>query len=71
MIPDVRSSDDNTYTCVASNDGGNASSNATKLTVIGMAVIVKHKYQLVHCSRNAQVHVDTIVKFIHVNPSLK
>ena len=67
VIPDVRSSDDNTYTCVASNEGGNASSNDTKLTVIGMAVIVKHKYQLVHCSRNAQVHntVGTIVKFIH------
>ena len=36
VIPDVRSSDDNTYTCVASNEDGNASSNATKLTVIGM-----------------------------------
>ena len=38
VIPDVRSSDDNTYTCVASNEGGNASSNATKLTVIGMTI---------------------------------
>ena len=36
VIPDVRSFDDNTYTCVASNEGGNASSNATTLTVIGM-----------------------------------
>ena len=46
VIPDVRSSDDNTYTCVASNEGGNASTNATKLTVTGMAIIiVKHECQ--------------------------
>ena len=38
VIPDVRSSDDNTYTCVASNEGGNATSNAIKLTVIGMTM---------------------------------
>ena len=36
VIPDVRSSDDNTYTCVASNEGGNTSSNATQLTVTGI-----------------------------------
>ena len=36
VIPDVRSSDDNTYTCVASNEGGNVSSNGVKLTVTGM-----------------------------------
>ena len=36
VIPDVRSSDDSTYTCVASNEGGNTTSNATKLTVTGM-----------------------------------
>ena len=34
VIPDVRSSDDNTYTCVASNEGGSVKSNATRLTVI-------------------------------------
>ena len=39
VIPDVRSSDDNTYTCVASNDERNTSSNATKLTVIGMNIL--------------------------------
>lgn len=35
VIPDVRSSDDKTYTCVASNQGGSVSSNAAKLTVNG------------------------------------
>ena len=35
VIPDVRSSDDNYYTCVASNEGGNVSSNTTRLTVLG------------------------------------
>ena len=39
VIPDVRSSDDNTYSCVASNEGGNVSSNATRLTILGMAMI--------------------------------
>ena len=42
VIPDVRSSDDNTYTCVASNEGGNASSNATKLTVTGMIIVYSY-----------------------------
>ncbi|XP_065905663.1 uncharacterized protein [Dysidea avara] len=36
VIPDVRSSDDNTYTCVASNEGGSVSSNGAKLTVTGL-----------------------------------
>ena len=35
-ITDVRSSDDNTYTCVVSNRGGNVSSNTARLTVTGM-----------------------------------
>ena len=39
VIPDVRSSDDNTYTCVVNNEGGNTSSNATKLTVTGMTLV--------------------------------
>ena len=39
MIPDVRSSDDNTYTCVASTEGGgNVSSNTVQLTVTGMTI---------------------------------
>ena len=38
VIPDVRSYDDNTYTCVASYVGRNISSNATKLTVTGMNI---------------------------------
>ena len=36
VIPDVRSSDNNMYTCVASNEKGNISSNATALIVTGM-----------------------------------
>ena len=35
VIPDVRLSDDNTYTCVASNLGGNITSNHAKLIVTG------------------------------------
>ena len=35
MIPDVKSSDKNTYTCVASNEGGSDSSDVT-LTVTGI-----------------------------------
>jgi len=38
MIPDVRSSDDNTYTCTISNDGGSVTSNPAKLTVTGMTI---------------------------------
>jgi len=40
VIPDVRSSDDNTYTCVASNEGGRVSSNGAKLTVTGMTMMI-------------------------------
>ena len=36
MIPDVRSSDDNTYVCVASNEGGSVASNRAHLIVKGM-----------------------------------
>ena len=35
VIPDVRSSDDNTYTCVASNEVGNVTSKQAKLIVTG------------------------------------
>ena len=35
VIPDVRPSDDNTYTCTISNDGGRVASNPARLTVIG------------------------------------
>ena len=38
VIPDVRSSDDNTYTCTISNDGGSITSNSAKLTVTGMTI---------------------------------
>ena len=39
IVPDVRSSDDNTYTCVASNEGGSVLSRAAKLTVTGRIII--------------------------------
>ena len=38
VIPDVKSSDDNTYTCTISNDGGSVTSNPAKLTVTGMTI---------------------------------
>jgi len=38
VIPDVRSSDDNIYTCTISNDGGSVTSNPAKLTVTGMNI---------------------------------
>ena len=40
VIPDVRSSDNNTYTCVASNEGGSVSSNSVRLTVTGMTMMM-------------------------------
>jgi len=40
VIPDVRSSDDSTYTCVASNEGGSVSSITARLTVTGMTMIM-------------------------------
>jgi len=40
VIPDVRSFDDNTYTCVASNEGGSVSSNTARLTVTGTAMML-------------------------------
>ena len=39
-ITDVRSSDDNTYTCVVSNEGGSVSSTAARLTVTGMTMMI-------------------------------
>ena len=38
-IQDARSSDDNTYTCTISNDGGRVTSYPAKLTVTGMTII--------------------------------
>ena len=35
VIPDVRSSDGNTYYCTISNDGGSVTSDPVKLTVTG------------------------------------
>ena len=40
VIPIVRSSDDNAYTCVASNEGGNVSSNTAQLTVTGKTMMI-------------------------------
>ena len=39
VIPDVRSSDDNTYTCVASNEGGSIYSHPVRLEVTGMTMM--------------------------------
>ena len=39
VIPDIKSSDDNTYTCVASDGESRTSSNAAKLIVTGMTVM--------------------------------
>jgi len=39
VIPDVKSSDDNTYTCVASNEGGSVPSSVVRLTITGMTMI--------------------------------
>ncbi|XP_065904541.1 basement membrane-specific heparan sulfate proteoglycan core protein-like isoform X5 [Dysidea avara] len=36
VIPDVRSSDDNTYSCTISNDGGSVTSDTVQLTVTGL-----------------------------------
>jgi len=38
VIPDVRSSDGNTYTCTISNDGGSVTSDPATLTVTGMTI---------------------------------
>ena len=38
VIPDVRSSDDNTYTCVAINDGGSVTSDPAKLAITGRII---------------------------------
>jgi len=35
VIPDVRSSDDDTYYCTVSNEGGGITSDPVKLTVVG------------------------------------
>ena len=43
VIPDVRSSDDNTYNCVVSNEGGSrgiSSRGAVRLTVTGMTMMM-------------------------------
>ena len=40
VIPDVKSSDTNTYTCVASNQGGSVSSNTARLMVTGMYIYI-------------------------------
>ena len=35
VIPDVRSTDENTYNCIASNGAGSISSHAANLTLTG------------------------------------
>ena len=47
VIPRVRSSDNNTYTCVAGNQGGSVTSRAAKLIVTGIAItsVLMFNYQ--------------------------
>ena len=40
VIPSVRSSDGNTYTCVASNQRGSVSSKAAKLIATGIVIVL-------------------------------
>ena len=40
VIPDVRSSDDNTYSCTISNDEGSITSHSAQLTVNGKTTIM-------------------------------
>ena len=40
VIPNVTSSDDNAYTCEASNERGDVSSNAAQLTVTGKTMMI-------------------------------
>ena len=42
VIPDVQISDANYYTCVVNNEGGNVSSNAARLTVLGTEYIATY-----------------------------
>ena len=48
MIPDVRSSDDNTYSCTISNDGGSVKSDPVKLTVTGKYQLTFHSLISLH-----------------------
>ena len=58
VIPNVRPSDDNTYTCVISNDEGSISSNSVHLRVTGMTIIM---YACVfHLYRSTSSDGDTI-----------
>ena len=56
VIPNVRSSDDNTYTCEASTEGGNITSNTAQLIVTGKSVIWGKSKIL--CEKNLIVQVD-------------
>ena len=48
-IPDVRSSDANTYSCVISNKEGNLYSRSAQLTVTGMWLLKVHTYPPLIC----------------------
>jgi len=56
VIPDVKSSDDNTYFCVASNEGGKISSNGAKLTVTGMTMFGNLSSDSVNVALMVQVY---------------
>ena len=48
MIPDVRSSDDKTYSCTVSNNGGSVKSDPVKLTVTGKYQLTFHSLISLH-----------------------
>ena len=48
VVPDVRSSDDNTYSCTISNDGGSVKSDLVKLTVTGKYQLTFHSLISLH-----------------------
>ena len=48
VIPDVRSSDDKTYSCTVNNDGGSVKSDPVKLTVTGKYQLIFHSLISLH-----------------------
>ena len=43
IIDNIKQSDDGTYQCIASNKGGNATTNPAKITVYGKKILKSQK----------------------------
>ena len=74
VIPDVRSSDDNTYLCSISNDGGSVSSDPVQLTVTGMNVllyILHNQYTCVMLTGLPKVTVTPTSLSVEVSQTVK